>query len=63
VRRFDFMVIRTEQSSKAERERAAAVERLVQEGASRLTAARIVEIERSAGEAGRARTHAMSRRA
>jgi hypothetical protein len=57
------MAIRTEQSSKAERERAAAVERLVREGASRLTAARIVEIERGAGEAGRARTHAMSRRA
>jgi hypothetical protein len=57
------MATRTEQNSKTERERAAAVERLVQEGASRLTAARIVEIERGAGEAGRARAHAMSRRA
>jgi hypothetical protein len=38
------------------------VERLVDRGVSRLSAERIVEIERRAAEPGRARTHAMSRR-
>ena len=38
------------------------VERLVDAGVSRLSAVRIVEIERSACEPGRARTHTMSRR-
>jgi hypothetical protein len=38
------------------------VARLVDRGVSRLTAERIVEIEREACEPGRARTHTMSRR-
>ena len=38
------------------------VARLVDRGVSRLTAERIVEIERSTAEPGRARTHTMSRR-
>ena len=38
------------------------VERLVDGGVSRLSAERIVEIERGAVEPGRARTHTMSRR-
>ena len=38
------------------------VERLVDRGVSRLSAERIVEIERSTAEPGRARAHAMSRR-
>jgi hypothetical protein len=38
------------------------VERLVDRGVSRLSAQRIVEIERGAIERGRARTHTMSRR-
>ena len=38
------------------------VERLVDCGVSRLSAERIIEIERSACEPGRARTHTMSRR-
>ena len=38
------------------------VERLVASGVSRLSAVRIVEVEREAGEPGRARTHTMSRR-
>jgi hypothetical protein len=38
------------------------VERLVDVGVSRLSAVRIVEIEREACEPGRARTHTMSRR-
>jgi hypothetical protein len=38
------------------------VARLVDQGVSRLTAERIVEIEREACEPGRARTHTMSRR-
>jgi hypothetical protein len=38
------------------------VERLVGAGISRLSAERIVEIERKACEPGRARTHTMSRR-
>jgi len=38
------------------------VARLVDRGVSRLTAERIVEIERSRAEPGRARTHTMSRR-
>jgi len=38
------------------------VERLVDRGVSRLSAERIVEIERSAVEPGRARRHTMSRR-
>jgi hypothetical protein len=37
------------------------VERLVDRGVSRLSAVRIVEIERNACEPGRARTHTMSR--
>jgi hypothetical protein len=37
------------------------VERLVAAGVSRLSAVRIVEIEREACEPGRARTHSMSR--
>jgi hypothetical protein len=40
----------------------AAVERLVAEGASRLTAERIVAIEDGLAEPGRARPHTMSRR-
>jgi hypothetical protein len=38
------------------------VERLVDAGISRLSAERIVEVERTACEPGRARTHTMSRR-
>ena len=38
------------------------VERLVDAGISRLSAERIVEVERKACEPGRARTHTMSRR-
>jgi len=38
------------------------VARLVDQGVSRLSAERIVEIEREACEPGRARTHTMSRR-
>jgi len=38
------------------------VERLVDAGISRLSAQRIVEVERQACEPGRARTHTMSRR-
>ena len=38
------------------------VERLVDAGISRLSAQRIVEVERDACEPGRARTHTMSRR-
>ena len=38
------------------------VERLVDAGVSRLSAVRIVEIEREACEPGRARAHALSRR-
>ena len=38
------------------------VERLVDAGISRLSAMRIVEVERNAREPGRARTHTMSRR-
>ena len=41
---------------------AAAVERLVADGTSRLTAERIVAIEQGLAEPGRARSHAMSRR-
>jgi hypothetical protein len=41
---------------------AAAVERLVADGTSRLTAERIVAIEHGLAEPGRARSHAMSRR-
>jgi hypothetical protein len=37
------------------------VDRLVEAGSSRLTAERIVEIERGDGEPGRARRHGMSR--
>jgi hypothetical protein len=37
------------------------VERLVDAGVSRLSAVRIVEIEREACQPGRARTHSMSR--
>jgi hypothetical protein len=42
--------------------RAALVERLVENGTSRLTAERIVEIERGASEASRARPHKQARR-
>ena len=38
------------------------VERLVDQGVSRLSAERIVEIERGVVEPGRARTHSTSRR-
>ena len=38
------------------------VERLVAAGVSRLSAVRIVEVERKACEPGRARAHSMSRR-
>jgi hypothetical protein len=38
------------------------VARLVAGGVSRLTAERFVEIQRGAGESGRARPHAMARR-
>jgi len=41
---------------------AAAVERLVADGTSRLTAERMVAIEQGLAEPGRARAHAMSRR-
>jgi hypothetical protein len=41
---------------------AAAVERLVADGTSRLSAERIVAIEQGLAEPGRARTHVMSRR-
>jgi hypothetical protein len=41
---------------------AAIVERLVETGVSRLTAARIVEVERGDGHVGRARPHSMARR-
>jgi hypothetical protein len=41
---------------------AAVVARLVASGVSRLTAERIVEIERGAAKPGRARTHTLSRR-
>ena len=41
---------------------ATVVARLVDKGVSRLTAERIVEIERGTVEPGRARTHTMSRR-
>jgi hypothetical protein len=40
----------------------AVVARLVESGVSRLTAERIVEIERGSAEPGRARTHTTSRR-
>jgi hypothetical protein len=56
------VTIGTEKASKGERERLRAVERLVREGASRLTAERMVEIERSAVGPGRARRHAMAHR-
>ena len=38
------------------------IERLVDAGISRLSAMRIVEVERGSVEPGRARTHTMSRR-
>jgi hypothetical protein len=41
---------------------AALVARLVDSGMSRLTAARIVELDRGSAEPGRARTHTTSRR-
>jgi hypothetical protein len=41
---------------------AAIVERLVETGVSRLTAARIVEVERGDGEVSRARPHSTARR-
>jgi hypothetical protein len=56
------MATGTEMTSRFEREHAKAVERLVQEGASRLTAERIVEIERGHDEAGRARRRATAHR-
>jgi hypothetical protein len=49
-------------ASTAEIDRVQAVERLVHGGASRLTAERIVEIERGHAEIGRARPHSMARR-
>jgi hypothetical protein len=49
-------------SYKREAERARRVERLVHEGASRLTAERIVAIERGAERVGRARRHTTSHR-
>jgi hypothetical protein len=58
----DVMATGTERTSKFERERAKAVERLVREGASRLTAERILEIERGQDGAGRARRHATAHR-
>jgi hypothetical protein len=45
-----------------QRSSAEAVERLVADGASRLTAERIVAIERGFAEPGRARPHATARR-
>jgi hypothetical protein len=48
--------------SQREAERARRVERLVDAGASRLTAERIVAIERGAESVGRARRHAVSHR-
>ncbi|HEX6701088.1 MAG TPA: hypothetical protein VF101_10200 [Gaiellaceae bacterium] len=56
------MTIGTEKAPKGERERLRAVERLVRDGVSRLTAERIVEIERSDVGPGRARRHAMAHR-
>jgi hypothetical protein len=41
--------------------RASVVARLVDSGVSRLTAERVVEIQRGAAEPGRARTHTTSR--
>jgi hypothetical protein len=49
-------------SSRREAEHARRVERLVDEGASRLTAERIVAIERGAESVGRARRHSTSHR-
>ena len=49
-------------STKRAREHARRVERLVREGASRLTAERIVAIEGGAATVGRARRHATSHR-
>jgi hypothetical protein len=59
--------VKTEEIQVAVREmkalsNAMVVSRLVDQGVSRLTAERIVEIEREACEPGRARTHTMSRR-
>jgi hypothetical protein len=51
-----------EKSPKLDREHATAVERLMSEGASRLTAERILEIERRDDGAGRARRHVMAHR-
>ena len=56
------MTTGTEKASKGERDHSRAVERLVREGVSRLTAERIVEIERSDVGPGRARRHAMAHR-
>jgi hypothetical protein len=49
-------------SSRREAEHSQRVERLVLEGASRLTAERIVAIERGAASVGRARRHSTSHR-
>jgi hypothetical protein len=56
------VVTGTEKSSTLDREHARAVERLMREGASRLTAERILEIERRDDGAGRARRRAMAHR-
>lgn len=51
------MIEGREKSPKTEQARLTAVERLVADGASRLTAERIVAIERGLAEVGRARRH------
>ena len=50
-------MVEAPKSPKPERDRPATVERLVADGASRLTAERIVAIERGLEEVGRARRH------
>jgi hypothetical protein len=50
-----------EKSPKTDQVRPTTVDRLVEEGASRLTAERIVAIERGLAEVGRARRHPMAR--
>jgi hypothetical protein len=50
-----------EKSPKTEQVRPTTVERLVADGASRLTAERIVAIERGLAEVGRARRHTTAR--
>jgi hypothetical protein len=55
------LTIETVKQPKTEPDRIRAVERLVEGGASRLTAERIVAIDRGLAEVGRARRHATAR--